>query len=464
MRSDSTALRVLALLKRHGREATSFQVLEPGLCYWFDGQDACVAYCELRGAWVTAGEPLCAPARLREVSWRFIEAAQRADRRARFFHVGEAFCRAARLRHTHIGEVPVWDPQQWRATLGATRSLREQLRRARAKGVRVRCVSGAEIGAVDSGVRQACEALIEKWLAARGMHELKFMVLVHPFSFAEERRYVVAERDGQIVGFGAAVPIYQREGWFLEDLIRDPGAPNGTAELLVDALMEQLAGEGCRFATLGLAPLAGDVSPLLALTRRYTRRLYNFPGVRAFKEKLRPQEWTPVYLAFPPGELGLSAMRDVLSAFAATGLIGFALDSLVHQRTLATLLLAALLVPWTLGLAFADTATWFPSPAIQWSWVAFDVLLIALMFSLVRRWRARVAAWLALLTSLDALLTALQVLLWNMWTARTVLAWALVLLGCLGPLLASLFFRRARLLAMGAPLRGGADARLSRAA
>jgi phosphatidylglycerol lysyltransferase len=451
---DSTAARVLALLKRHGREATSFQVLEPGLRYWFDGQDACVAYCELRGAWVTAGEPLCEPARLREVSWRFVDAARQADRRVRFFHVGEGFCREARLRHTHIGEMPVWNPQQWRPMLGAAKSLREQLRRARAKGVCVRCVPGAEMGDAQSQVRERCEALVEKWLAARGMHELKFMVLVHPFSFAEERRYVVAEREGQIIGFGAAVPVYQRQGWFLEDLIRDPSAPNGTAELLVDALMEQLAGEGCRYATLGLAPLAGDVSPLLALTRRYTRRIYNFPGVRAFKEKLRPQEWTPVYLAFPPGELGLLAMRDVLSAFAASSLIGFALDSLVHQRTLATLVLATLLVPWTLGLAFADTATWFPGPGIQWAWVAFDVLLIALMFSLVRKWRARVASWLALLTSLDALLTTLQVLLWNVWTARTAPAWALVLLGCTGPLLASLFFRRARLLAMGGGIRG----------
>jgi phosphatidylglycerol lysyltransferase len=452
--SDSTDLRVLALLKCHGREATSFQVLEPGLRYWFHGQGACVAYCELRGAWVSAGEPLCEPACLREVSWAFIDAARQAGKRARFFHVGEAFCREAGLGHTHIGEMPVWDPQAWHATLGATRSLREQLRRARAKGVRVRCVPGAELGDPQSPVREGCEALVEKWLATRGMRELKFMVLVHPFSFAEERRYAVAERDGHLVGFAAAVPIYQRHGWFLEDLIRDPSAPSGTAELLVDALLTQVAAEGCRFATLGLAPLAGDVSPLLALTRRYTRRLYNFPGVRAFKEKLRPQAWSPVYLAFPAGELGLSATRDVLSAFAATGLFAFALDSLVQQRTLATLVLATLLVPWTLCLALAHTATWFPSAGIQWAWVVFDLLLIALMFSLVRRWRARVASLLALLTSLDALLTTLQVLLWNVWTARTVWAWALVLLGCAGPMLASLFFRRARLLAMGAGLRG----------
>jgi hypothetical protein len=41
------------------------------------------------------------------------------------------------------------------------------------------------------------------------------------------------------------------------------------------------------------------------------------------------------------------------------------------------------------GLALADTRVWFPNWRVQWAWVAFDVLLIALMFSLGRRWRAR---------------------------------------------------------------------------
>ena len=50
---DGDRLRVLALLKRHGWNATSFQILEPGFRYWFDGDSdgdgdgddaACVGY------------------------------------------------------------------------------------------------------------------------------------------------------------------------------------------------------------------------------------------------------------------------------------------------------------------------------------------------------------------------------------------------------------------------------------
>lgn len=441
-------LRVLSLLKRFGREATSFQILEPGLSYWF-ADDAVVAYADTGSAWVSAGEPVCAAERTRDVVERFTQVAQSANRRACFFHVSEGFLAQSGLSSTHIGELPVWDPCAWRAILQSTRSLREQLRRARAKGVTTRIVSADEIENEAAPLRAQCDALIARWLHGRRMSELKFMVLLHPYGYPGERRYAVAERDGNVVGMAVALPIYGRGGWFVEDLLRDPHAPNGTAELLVDALMQTFAAEGVRYATLGLAPLAGEVGPLLALTRHYTTRLYNFPGVRSFKEKLKPARWEPVYLAHPRGELGLLAMRDVLAAFAPDGLVRFGLETLVHQRTLATFALALLLVPWTLALALVDTATWFPSRALQLAWTAFDVLLIVLLFALVRRWRAGLAAVVGALTMLDALLTMLQVLFWNVWTARGPLAWPLLFVGCAGPLLAATFFWSTRRVAVG---------------
>ena len=449
--ADPERRAVLELLKRHGDEATSFQMLEPGHHYWIE-PDACVAYADVGSAWVTVGEPVCANDAIAQVVERFCSAAERAGKRVRFFHVGEAFVQASKLAANHIGEQPLWDPQKWERTLKDTRSLREQLRRARAKGVTVRLVDPHEMARPDAPLRKACDALIQRWLAGRGMHEMRFMVLVKPFDFAEERRYVVAEREGAIVGFAAAVPIYRRKGWFIEDLLRDPQAPNGTAELLVDALMRDFAAQGSSYATLGLAPLSGDVGKVLSATRDATAQLYNFEGVRSFKEKLRPYAWEPVYVAYRHGELGLFAMRDVLRAFASGGLLRFGMNTLLHQRTLATCLLAGGLVPWTVALLTIDTARWFPSELVQYAWAGFDVLLIALMFSLVRRWRTPVARLLSVLTLFDALLTMLQVLLWNVWTAKTGLAWTLVAIGCIGPALAAWFFWRTRRLALRSSL------------
>ncbi len=440
--------RVLRLLKRHAAQPTSFQILEPGYHYWFHASgDACVAYAKVLGARITVGEPVAAAEAMPEVVQAFVQDSERVGRRVRFFHVSEEFVRRTGLAATHVGEQPEWDPTEWQNTLDNARGLREQLRRARNKGVSTRTLATTAI-IEGSPERLRLDALIRRWLASRGMHELKFMVLVHPFSFPEERRYIIAERAGELVGLAVAVPVYALKGWFVEDLLRDPSAPNGTAELLVDAMMRSFAQEGGRYATLGLSPLTGDVSPLLAFTRDTTARLYNFGGVRAFKEKLRPQTWQPVYLAYPQGELGPLALRDVLAAFAPGGLVRFALNTLIHQRTLATALLAILLVPWTVALALVDTGKWFPSAGVQYAWTIFDVGLIALLFALVRRWRPKLAVLAMWLTTADAVLTLLQALWWNVFTARTALEWALVALGVTGPLLAAVFFWTTRLVSL----------------
>lgn len=439
---------MLALLQRFGRDPTGFQLLEPGLTYWFHGDDAVIGYSDVGMAWVSAGEPVCAEARVPEVVAAFVASAARAGRRVRFFHVSETFVRVSGLDKTHVGELPIWDPADWSDVLKSSRSLREQLRRARAKGVSTRLVPAVHMADLASHERRGAERLVERWLAARSMRELKFMVLLHPFGFPEQRRFLVAERAGEVIGLAVAIPVYGRNGWFVEDVLRDPHAPNGTAELLIDGCFRAFAEEGAHYVTLGLAPLAGEVRPLLALARRYTSRLYNFPGVHSFKEKLKPRRWDPIYLAYPREELGLLAMRDVLGAFAPRGLLRFALETVVHQRTLATLLLTALLVPWTLATALVERATWFPSARVQQAWVLLDLVLIGAMLSLVRKWRVQVAEAVVLLTTLDALLTTAQVLLWNVWTARGLVAWLVLLLGCTGPLLAATFFWSTRRVAM----------------
>ncbi|HEX6837507.1 MAG TPA: phosphatidylglycerol lysyltransferase domain-containing protein, partial [Polyangia bacterium] len=137
--------RVRQLLSRHGWNATSFQTLEAGFRYWFDGDDACVAYVPTGGAWVVAGAPICAMSRLTEVSARFYAAALAAGKRVAFFAAEERLVAGAGLERTYVGEQPVWDATRWRDNVQSTKSLREQLRRAHNKGVAVRRVGPDEL-------------------------------------------------------------------------------------------------------------------------------------------------------------------------------------------------------------------------------------------------------------------------------------------------------------------------------
>ena len=287
--------RVLELLRRHGWNATAFQTLESGFHYWFDGDDACVAYVQTRRAWVVAGAPICAADCLGEVTARFVAAARAAGRRCAFFAAESRLIDAGALASMPIGEQPVWDATRWRDSIASTRSVREQLNRARNKQVVVRRVAREELAAPSSPLRRAIELIIERWRHDKPMAPMGFLVDVQPFDFAGERRYFVAERHGVVIGFLAAVPIYARSGWLLEDFLRDASAPNGTAELLIDGAMSALGDEGSRYVTLGLSPLSGPLTGWMRLARRVTAGLYDFAGLRAFKAKLRPHAWEPIF-------------------------------------------------------------------------------------------------------------------------------------------------------------------------
>lgn len=437
--TDEQLARVLALLKRFGHNTTSFQVLEPHLQYWFDGDDACVAYAECGGAWVVAGGPICAPERDLEIIEHFTAHARTRRKRVRFFALEQDISAASDFACLQVGEQPVWDPAGWEAALKTKRSLREQLRRARAKGVRVRLAEADEIDDVDHPTRRAIDSMMERWLESRAMAPMGFVVHLDPYHLPEERRFLIAEQGDRVVGILIAVPIYARDGWFFEDVLRDPDAPNGTIELLFHHAMLQVAEEGSAHATFGLAPLSGTDHKLMRFIRDHTRWLYDFEGLRSFKAKLLPSEWHPVYLAYPKRERGVRAVIDTLTAFANGSWIGFGVRTLIHRAAAVTRILALLLIPWTILMASVPTDQWFPSGRVQDFWIAADAILFVLLWVLARRWRSWLAVLIALLAAVDFGLGCLQLAEHNAARADGVLDWLVIAAALGAPLFASIF-------------------------
>lgn len=178
--------------------------------------------------------------------------------------------------------------------------------------------------------------------------------------------------------------------------------------------MRAAADEGSRYLTLGLAPLAGRVGPWLRVARRTGGPLYDFRGLHAFKAKLRPHGWAPIFISYPRAQLGIATVYDALAAFARGGLLRFGLRTLLRRPAVLIQALALLLIPWTILMAAAPGARWFPSPIVKWGWVAFDTALAFALISLARRWRRGLDTALALLVSADAAATLGQVLAWNL--------------------------------------------------
>lgn len=338
--------RARALVLALGWNATAYQILNPGFRHWFAaGGDGVVGYVTHAGIRVVAGAPVCSADRLAAIADEFAADARRAGESVCYFGAGarleEVFASRGGHALVRLGAAPVWDPREWPAIVERRASLRAQLHRARNKGV-VQSEWTASRASGDAGVR----ACLAEWLARRGLPPLHFLVEPDTLNRLDDRRIFVAERDGRVVAFLVASPVPARNGWLVEQLVRGAGAPNGSAELLVDAAMRAMGGAGARYATLGLSPLSmrsgGVQTPapywlaaVLRWVRAHGRRFYNFEGLDAFKAKFAPGHWEPIYAIGARPRFRIREFHAIAGAFgrgSPVALIGRALGAAALQE------------------------------------------------------------------------------------------------------------------------------------
>ncbi len=345
----SNLARARALVLRYGWNATAYQILNPGIRYWFwaDG-DAVVGYFKAWRVWVAAGAPICAPETLDAAAAAF--EAEAAAHGARVCYFGaDARLRALRAGHPGFSEMllgaqPVWDPARWPDIIANKASLRAQLNRARNKGTEA--VEWSVERAHDHPALHRCLA---EWLQTRGLPAMHFLIETETLEHLMDRRVFVAERGGEAVAFLVASPIPARQGWLVEQLVRGFDAPNGTATLLLDAAMRAVADDGADYLTLGLSPLstraktAIDVeNPLwlrlaLGWVRAHGRRFYDFEGLDRFKAKFLPDHWDPITALTnerTPSPITLHAIADAFSgeAVSPAAFLGRALADALGQE------------------------------------------------------------------------------------------------------------------------------------
>lgn len=338
--------RVHALVLEHGWNATAYQILNPGFTYWLSPHgDAAVGYVVRAGVRVVAGAPVCAPDRLPNAVAEFTAHARASEERVCFFAAGERLAlllgNSAEWSVAGLGAQPWWDPAGWPSIVVHHRSLRAQLHRAANKGVHIETWPAAR--ALE---HPTLRRLLREWLATRALPPLHFLVEPHTLGRLADRRVYVAVRASRPVGYLVASPVPARAGWLIEQIIRGHGAPNGTAELLIDAAMRALHAEGARWVTLGLAPLSRHarfdprrmpwwLRATLGWVRAHGRRFYHFDGLDHFKAKFDPHGWEEIVALagaprFPPRALW--AIASAFSNGSPVVLMARALGRAVRQE------------------------------------------------------------------------------------------------------------------------------------
>jgi phosphatidylglycerol lysyltransferase len=326
--SDATALQqARQLVLQQGRNATAYQIINPGIDLWFSGNERAVAgYVDSARFRVIAGAPVCEPARLSAVIQELEEEARALGRRVCYFGAEQWMLNQLEADPNHVaallGAQPAWHPQSWPKILASRASLRAQLYRARNKDVSVQ--EWPEKAAAANPILHRCLA---EWLETRGLPPMHFLVEPETLECLQDRRVFVAVRSGEVAGFLVASPVPRRHGWLIEQIVRGRRAVNGTSELLIDAAIRALDAEGYDYVTLGLAALSKRAgledsrNPfwlrfIFGWVRAHGRRFYNFEGLDAFKAKFQPDYWEPIYAITNERRFSFSALYAISGAFS----------------------------------------------------------------------------------------------------------------------------------------------------
>jgi phosphatidylglycerol lysyltransferase len=321
---SNAAQRAHEIVMCWGRNSTACQILNPGISLWFGAGETVVGYVR-RNSWLlVAGEPVCElgvlPAAVEEFeAWAGNQG------------LGVCYvCASDSLRdlfggsasHSTItmGAQPVWNPVDWPGIVRSRSSLRAQLHRSLNKGVRIESMSPAA-GARNPEIGRT----LSEWLDSRRLPPMHFMVEPDVLSgVTDDRLLFVARREDRIVAFLVASPVVARNGYLIEELARSRRAPNGTAELLIDAAMARFADLGCTYVTMGLVALASGTVPenplwlrtLMYIARAHANRFYNFRGLERFRAKMHPAYWEKIYAVSNERRFSPQALYAVGGAFS----------------------------------------------------------------------------------------------------------------------------------------------------
>jgi len=165
-------------------------------------------------------------------------------------------------------------------------------------------------------------AVSDAWLLEHKAGEKQFSLGCFEDSFVKRfPAAVVLSAEGVPVAFATVWATEDKEELSV-DMMRHRAdtAPGSVMESLFIELMLWGQANGYHYFNLGMAPLSGlSTNPLAPLWARMANRLfhkggglYNFQGLRAFKQKFQP-EWEPRYLAVQSAWSVPSALLDVTS-------------------------------------------------------------------------------------------------------------------------------------------------------
>ncbi|MGY9047520.1 hypothetical protein P775_07000 [Puniceibacterium antarcticum] len=282
------------------------------------------------GRWVALSDPVGDTAEFTDLCWSFIDLARGASAQPVFYEVSAdnlAIYVELGLGLHKIGEEAVVALDTFSLSGSSFKSMRAAHNKRQREGLSMTIALPPH----DDAVMRDLQAVSQSWLGGKSGFEKGFSVGRFDPAYLDRFPIALVRRDGRILAFASILAPGDGSRVAIDLMRYLPDEASGMMEFLFLSLIEHYRDAGALELSLGVAPLAGlssrSVGRMWSRVGRFIYRhggaFYNFEGLRAFKQKFRP-DWRPRYIVVAPGLSPTRAMADValLIAGGPRGLIG----------------------------------------------------------------------------------------------------------------------------------------------
>jgi phosphatidylglycerol lysyltransferase len=289
-----------------------------------DTRSAFIMYAIQGRTWAALGDPVGPEERFGDVVLLFLERCADFGGTPVFYEVTRTHLHRYAdfgLTFVKLGEEARVDLTAFTLEGAGAAKYRQALRRLQKDGGTFRIIEPSDVPAILGELR----AVSDDWLAAKAAGEKGFSLGFFDDGYLSRFPVAVIERDGQIQAFANVWQAGPRVELSLDLMRYRRTAPKDVMEALFVHVMQWGKEQGYQWFALGMAPLSGfEQSPVGPLWNRigaflydHGKAVYNFQGLRAYKQKFNPV-WEPHYLAYPGG-LRLPRILADVSALVAGG-------------------------------------------------------------------------------------------------------------------------------------------------
>ena len=277
-------------------------------------------------SWVAMGGPIGLRAERLELLWRFRELCDVWGGRTVFYEVGPDDLPdliELGLAFLKLGE-QAFVPLERFTLDGPERSgLRQAVRRAERDGA----VFAVEPPERVAALMPELKAVSDAWLDGKTAQEKGFSLGRFDPDYLARFPVATVRAKGELVAFANLWTTADRNELSIDLMRFKGGAIRDVMDYLFAQLMLWGKAQGYGRFDLGMAPLSGlqdrRLAPLWtrmgAALFTHGERLYNFEGLRRYKDKFRPV-WEPRYLAAPGGPALAAVLADVATLVSGTAL------------------------------------------------------------------------------------------------------------------------------------------------